>query len=227
MQVIEDRRPALIKRDDLLAEQQPAEHFFPSQMYATLRVRIDGMRGYEIFSCSDVDPVPLILFDFDCLPWSGGILPRIVMRMNELSEAITAAALARGKRCSPAIFVEVPSQLADAAVIAVQAVFGARFDEMFRSGPIERIIDVLTIDPVLFEDPVRLMLNAGAHVSGGRVKLAPSALARSAELPLFGALALKPGEAVMGDVLRVAMLAAIADLDPAPRRTEGAAVRFG
>ena len=31
----------------------------------------------------------------------------------------------------------------------------------------------------------------------------------------------------MGDVLRVAMLAAIADLDPDPKRTEGAAVRFG
>ena len=88
-------------------------------------------------------------------------------------------------------------------------------------------VDVLTIDPVLFEDPVRLMLNAGAHVSGGREKLAPSALARSAELPLFGALALKPGEDVMGDVFRVAMLAAIADLDPDPKRTEGAAVRFG
>ena len=109
--------------------------------------------------------------------------------MDELSEAITAAALARGKRCSPAIFVEVPSQLADAAVIAVQAVFGARFDEMFRSGPIERIIDVLTIDPVLFEDPVRLMLNAGAHVSGGRVKLSPSgvgALGGTAAFRLVG-----------------------------------------
>jgi hypothetical protein len=34
-------------------------------------------------------------------------------------------------------------------------------------------------------------------------------------------------EDVMGDVLRVAMLAAIADLDPAPRGAEGAAVRFG
>ena len=85
----------------------------------------------------------------------------------------------------------------------------------------------MTIDPILFEDPVRLMLNAGAHVSGGQVKLSASALARSAELPLFGSLALKPGEDVMADVVRVALLAAIADLDPAPRRTEGASVRFG
>ena len=224
VQVIEDRRPALIKRDDLLAEQQPAEHLMPSQIYATLWVGIDGMCGYGIFSHSSVDPVPLILLDFDCLPWSGGVLPRIVARIDELSESIAAAALARGKRCNRSIFVEVPAQLVDAAVIAVQAVFGARLDAMFRSGS---IIDVLTIDPVLFEDPVRLMLSAGAHVSGGRVKLSSSALARSAELPLFDSLALKPGDDVMGDVLRVAVLAAIAGLDPAPRRTEGASVRFG
>jgi hypothetical protein len=72
VQVIEDRRPALIKRDDLLAEQQPAEHCFPSQIYATVWVGIDGMCGYGIFSHSNVDSVPLILLDFDCLPWSGG-----------------------------------------------------------------------------------------------------------------------------------------------------------
>ena len=70
---------------------------------------------------------------------------------------------------------------------------------------------------MLFEDPVRLMLSAGAHVSAGRVKLSEVALARSSELPLFGAMALKPGEDVLADVLRVAMLAAIAGLDPAPR----------
>ena len=120
-------------------------------------------------SHSNVDPVPLILLDFDCLPWSGGVLPQIVARMDELSEAITEATLARGKPAiqRPAIFVEVPGQLVDAAVIAVQAVFGGRLDAMYRSGRIERIIDALTIDPVLFEDPVRLMLNAGAMCLAG------------------------------------------------------------
>jgi hypothetical protein len=187
------------------------------------------MAAYAIFSYSELDQVCLVLLDFDVLPWSGGVLPSIVARLDEPSEAITATALARGKRAmqAPSIFVEVPGQLVDAAVIAVQTVFGARLDAMYRSGRIERIIDVLTIDSTLFEDPVRLMLNAGAHVSGGRVKLSKVALARSSELPLFGSLALKPGEDVMADVLRVAMLAAIASLDPAPGRTQGAAVRFG
>jgi hypothetical protein len=57
--------------------------------------------------------------------------------------------------------------------------------------------------------------------------LSSSALARSAELPLFGSLALEPGENIMADALRVAVLAGIAELDPAPKRVEGAAVRFG
>ena len=102
----------------------------------------------------------------------------------------------------------------------------AAFEAMFRGGSDRIVADVLTIDDLLFEDPVRLMLSAGAHVSAGRVKLSEVALARSSELPLFGALALKPGEDVMADVLRVAMLAAIADLDPAPSRPTGAVVRF-
>ena len=41
--------------------------------------------------------------------------------------------------------------------------------------------------------------------------MATSALARYAEMQLLGALALKTGEDVMGDVLRVAMLEAIED----------------
>jgi hypothetical protein len=57
VQVIEDRRPALIKRDDLLPEQQPAEHLMPSQIYATLWVGIDGICGYGIFSHSSVGNV--------------------------------------------------------------------------------------------------------------------------------------------------------------------------
>jgi hypothetical protein len=62
-----DRRPALIKRDDLLAaEQQPVEHLFPSLIYATIWVGIDGMCGYGIFSHSNVGDRPLI----------GGIMSR-------------------------------------------------------------------------------------------------------------------------------------------------------
>lgn len=229
VQIIEDRRPALINRNDLLAaEQQPVEHLhlFPSQIYATTWVGIDGMCGYVIFSHSNVDTVPLILLDFDHLPWSGGVITHVVRRMHELCDEVTAAALARNRRCNPSVFVHVPGQLVDAAVVAVKTVFGAQLDAMFRFGRLDRHIDVTTIDPVLCEDPVRLMLNAGVHVSGGRVKLSAAALARSAELPLFGSLSLKAGEDVMCDVLRVAMLIAIAGLDPMPKRTEGAAMRF-
>jgi hypothetical protein len=167
--------------------------------------------------------------DFDRLPWSAPVLPQIATRLNEQIEAAIAAASARERQCDPSVFVYVPDQLVDAATNAVRSVFGARIAAMVRSfqmGRVKCFTEVLTIDPLLFEDPVRLMLNCGAHVSAGRVKLSPTALARSAELPLFGSLALKPGEDVMGDVLRVAMLAAIAGLDPAPTRAEGAAVRF-
>jgi hypothetical protein len=232
VQVIEDRRPALIKRDDLMTEAHPAEHLMPTQITATLWVGVDGMAAYAIFSYSEVDQVGLVLLDFDVLPWSGGVLPHIVGRLDELGEAIAARALAAGKRAMQAasVFVKVPEQMVAAAAIAVQAVYGSRIDSafevMYRGGSARIVADVLTIDDLLFDDPVRLMLSAGAHVSAGRVKLSEVALARSSELPLFGAMALKPGEDVMADVLRVAMLAAIADLDPAPRRAEGAAVRF-
>jgi hypothetical protein len=224
-----DRRPALIKRADLLIAEQAAEHLFAALIYATLWVGVDGVCGYGIFSHSNVDPVPLIVLDFDRLPWSAAVLPQIVTRLNEQIEAALAAASARERQCDP-VFVYVPDQLVDVATTAVRAVFGARIAAMVRSfhmGRVKHLTEVMTIDPLPFEDPVRLMLNAGAHVSAGRVKLSPTALARSAELPLFGSLALKPGEDVMGDVLRVAMLAAIAGLDDSPKRAEGAAVRFG
>jgi hypothetical protein len=219
-----DRRPALIKRDDLLvAEQQPFEHLSPSQIYATMWVGIDGMCGYGIFSYSNMeDSVPLILMDFDRLPWSGGVILQIVKRMDELSEALRAAG-----RAFPHILLYVPEQLVNAAWIAINTVFRAELDRVRLSGRCVRHILVTPIDQVFFDDPVRLILNAGAHVSGGQVKLSAAALARSAELPLFGSLALKPGEEVLGDVLRVSILVGIAGLDPEPKRSEGAAVRFG
>ena len=81
---------------------------------------------YAIFSYSELDQVGLVFWISMCLPWSGGVLPHIVARLDELSEAITARALAAGKRAmQPAtVFVKVPEQMVDAAAIAVQAVYG-------------------------------------------------------------------------------------------------------
>jgi hypothetical protein len=122
-------------------------------------------------------------------------------------------------------FLHVPSQLHDAGVAAMRAAFASRLD---RPGAERRRIDVFAIDAARLDDPVQLVLNASAHIGAGRLKLGAAAMERARVKPLLGTLALRPGEAVETDSLRVAFLVGVAELDAQATSSQPAAqIRFG
>ena len=87
VQVIEDRRPALIKQADLLVEDQPsAEIPFPQTFMGSVWVGVDGMCAYALFGYTDFGDVQLVLMDFDVLPWTGTLLDDIARRLDTLCE---------------------------------------------------------------------------------------------------------------------------------------------
>jgi hypothetical protein len=223
VQVIEDRRPTLIGKSDLLVAEQGVEPLRPDLFFATLWVSVDGMCGWALFSFSVIGSPRLIVVDFDHVPWSATIPRALALRLDDLCEE------ARDRDQSGHIhgigaIMHVPVQLHDSAEVNLRAAFAARFDRWDIN---HRILAVLPIDPATMANAASLILNASAHLSAGEVKMSPLALIRSEGKPLLGTLALRPGEAVETDPLRVALLLGIAELDDASARTDGAQVRFG
>jgi hypothetical protein len=221
--LLEDRRPALIKRDDLLVAEQPAEMALVQAFNAMVWVGVDGMAAYAVFAYSSICDTQLILVDFDSLPWTGSLLTDVAARLDSLCEDARDRN-SRAREAGVSAFMHVPSQLYNAAYAALSDAFAPRLD---RFDAQRRVIAPIAIDPLLLADPVSLALSATANVSAGRVKLGASALDRAAGKPLLGSLAIKPGERVDTDPLRVALLVGIAELDPAPSQVDGARIQFG
>jgi hypothetical protein len=223
VQVIEDRRPALIQAADLTVAEQGVVHAFPQLYFSTLWVAVDGMCGWAIFSYSTDDNPALIVVDFDYMPWSATIPRTLALRLDECCEEARDRDVGGNMRGFSAM-MHVPAQLYDITVQSMQMVFGRRFDRRDIS---YRKLDVIPVDPAVLGNAAGMILNASAHISGGSVKLSPLALARAEGKPLLGRLALRPGEAVETDPLRVGLLLGIAELNDNAMQTEGAPVRFG
>jgi hypothetical protein len=85
---------------------------------------------------------------------------------------------------------------------------------------------VPTIDPQALADPAGMILRASAHVHAGRVRLSATAQQRSTQTPLLGALAVAPGEAVLNNPLRVALLLGVAEMDAAQSQRPAAMIQF-
>lgn len=224
VQVLEDRRPALIKQTDLMAADKPVEHRFTELVFGTLWVGIDGMCGWALFSyCSYATP-KLIVADFDVVPWSGSVVSDLATRLNALCDDVAARS---NLHQQPSAIMHVPSQLMPAATDAMLNRFEARlYREFAAAGRQTRVVDVKPIRAEYLADPVRLLLNAGAHVSAGSVKLSGSAMERAAGKPLLGALAVRPGEAVDNDPLRLAILLGVVQLDAKWRPMTDANIQF-
>jgi len=215
-----DRRPALVRQADLLESAEPLPLHRARIVYATLWVSMDGMAAWAIFAFADYR-APLCVLDFDAVPWSAAVLPDLSRRLDQHAEAAIAGNLNR----TVDVALDAPEQFCNAATQTMLAAFAPRLE---RSDINRRKIGVYPIDAMQLADPARLILNASALVSSGRVKLGPDAAARAATKPLLGTLALRPGEPVDGDPLRVAVLLGIAQIDAAPSPQQGAArIAFG
>jgi hypothetical protein len=222
VQVIEDRRPALIRQGDLLTNDQPAEHVSPDMYFGTLWIGIDGICGTAIFSYSKAPKPLLVVEDFDSLPWTGSVLPDLAVRLDALCEAATERS-ARHRQTGIHAVLHVPDQLYRTATTAMRAAFALRLD---RHDIHTRLIDVIPVAADSLADPPRMILNASVHVTAGVVKLSAVALRQAESTPLMGVLALRPGEAVETDALRVALLLGIGQLDEPASPQEGARIRF-
>ena len=221
-----DRRPALIRRGDLLVADAPVEHHHPQAFNCVVWLSPTGQCATAFFSYEEAAAAKMVLVDFALEPWSGSILPMAAKRLDSLCDSALDRSRAVQQRGGAAAFMIVQDQLTAPGTSAMLTVFGAKLEAEYHATGRLRRVDVVPIAPAYTADPARLVLAAAGHVSMGQVKLSPLAVERAGGRPLLGSLALKPGEAVDADPLRVALLIGIAQLDAEWSPAVGATVSF-
>jgi hypothetical protein len=235
VQVIEDRRPTLILKSDLVSE-TPAVAHSPNLVSGIVWVNPDGLCGWAAcaWPSRERNGLKMVVEDCDCEPWGPGLLDRIAGLMNDLAES----AHGRWPQSITHCVMMVPEQLKLAAEKAlnraVRQPVANRNDAAIRMAAMHnplvgmRQIGAQEINARLLADPADLLMSAMAFVKDGAVKFGAGAMARSTGRPLLGALDVRAGEVVTADPLRMALLLEIRRLGPEPpRHAEGAALRFG
>jgi hypothetical protein len=225
-----DRRPAMIRQADLLTADLPAVIEHPAGFSTVVWVTPDGNAAVALFS-HEIAPdgaSRIVLEWFDAAPWTSALLLDASRHMDELCDAAFSRSDAVKGRGGCAAFLLVQQQLLQPGIVAMQTVFAAKLEvESYRRRGRTRNVDVLPIAPAYASNAARLALGAAGHVASGSVKLSAVALSLSSGKPLLGSLAVKPGEAVDANPLRMALLVGIAQLDPEWTAEEGAQVQFG
>ena len=223
------RQPILIRRDDLLTGELPGTIEHPHCFNCIVWITPDGRAAVALFSY-EITPEgggQMALEWFDTCPWYSGLLLDAARRMDVLCDAAKARSYPVKERGGAGAFLLTQRQLLPPAVAAMREVFSAKLEvETYRSRRV-RNVNVLPIGPAYAADPARLVLGAAGHVASGTVKLSAEALSLAEGKPLLGNLAVKPGEAVDAEPLRMALLIGIAQLDAEWGDENGSAIRFG
>jgi hypothetical protein len=183
-----DRRPALIRRDDMLTDGAavPVPHVC-NHLVAVLTAAPDGQCATTFWAYSRGFGVPLVLLDFEISPLTAGLFTGIRARLIEL-----------GGDCRPRI---------DTRLYVTS-------EPLLRLALAQNLYAEMVPQP-LIADPARLALAAAGHVLAGSVKIAVPAYTRAASSPLRGQLDLRGGDPADTSPLRLSLLAGIAIcLDP-------------
>lgn len=205
---VAEKRPALIRTADLAP--RPGTEIDlrrTGAVFATLWVGADGMAGWAAFSYMIAGTPNLLVRAFDRIPWAPALLPDLAARLDAMCEEVRNLGQDRPIHAT----LMVPDQIAVSADAAMAEAFAARVhrpDARFRNVRAE------AIDAKFLADPTGLALRCGGIVSAGDVALTDDARGQANAAPLLGLLAVRPGETVMGDPLRVAALLGIAMLAP-------------
>ena len=177
-----DRRPALIRADDLRSGSGNLE--WPEKVdliIAILQIGKDGTAARAYFSVSNIGPgIPLLLLDFDADPLTGETISDTVQKLESLSRRIIS-------RSAPQLWL--PEKL----------IMQARL----------RNIDAASIPEYLLVDPAGLALAAASNIGLGRVKITAPAAEKARTHPLGGSLSFRAGDEMDSDPLRLAMLLGI------------------
>ena len=186
-----DRRPALIRQNQLLTDDAPVPFpRTPAMVAAVLIVALTGMSAVAYFATDGSGRGPLILLDFDLSPFAGTTFTTIAARIVELN-----------RECRVQY---------DGMLSAIWA------PEPLSKQIVARRIPAEPIPPELLADPATLALSAAGLVANGAVKIAAPAHEKARDTPLAGALNFKSGEPMDADPLRLALLVGIAiGTDPA------------
>jgi len=179
--VINDRRPALIRRDAMLLDNAPVPMpTWASCVFSTLIVGGDGMTAAAHFAY--LDRQPLILLDFIYEPLSGGTIPGVYAGGEALCRQI--GRIHRGH------FVYLP--------------------ETMRAFAKQQGRDAEAIPASYLADPAALAMTVAGHVAAGGVKICAQAASKAESAPLAGALDFRGGERIDDNPLRMAVLCGVA-----------------
>jgi hypothetical protein len=177
-----DRRPALVRRKDMLANDQPVPvPAICKAIVAVLAADQNGACAVTYWAHSPHVGHPLTLLNFDVAPLSAELFDRIMESMNELRRTCRP-------RHGAILFTQAEPLTRQAVAFGFQAA---------------------TIPTPLVADPLRLGLAAASHVARGSVKIAIPAHKHAQNSPLGAALDIRGGENA-DDPLRAALLAGIA-----------------
>jgi hypothetical protein len=186
-----DRRPALIRQNQLLADDAPVPMpRAPAMVAAVLIVALTGLAAVAYFATAPTRDSPLVLLDFDLSPLTGATFATIAARIAELN-----------REC--------------------RAQYGGKLSAIWTPEPLSkqiaaRGIPAEPIPPEVLADPGALALSAAGLVANGAVKMAAPAHEKARDTPLLGALTFRAGEPMDADPLRLALLVGIAiGTDPA------------
>ena len=162
-----DRRPSLIRQENLLGEGGSAVPVpnYADYLFAVMLHGEDGTSATVHFVFHQIanHPTlpPLVLLDFEVGHYDGGTISRMYGRQEELARLITHV----GERKS---------------YVQEHMLMQAHL-QGWRNPPI-------TIPEELLRDPTVLAMSAAGHVVEGRMKIAEPAAERSKTYPLAGAL---------------------------------------
>jgi len=184
-----DRRPTLIRPDDLRSGGQPVP--LPARadaIFAVLQVSSDGMAAAVYFSLQLMPTQErrpeLTILDFDSAPFTGTTIADV--------QAAAGLWMGRVKYSKKVAFLYLPPTL-----YAQQRAKGGG--------------DFAPVPPQYLADPEALALAAAGNVSAGLVKIAQPAGEKAERHPLGAALNFRAGElAANNDPLRLALLLGVA-----------------
>ena len=207
-----DRRPALIKQTHLLENEKPVDPRAVYGVLGVLWVAPHGMCGWALVGCGGRIDVPTqYVLDYGSQPWDFALLDELARRLDDEAEGALAAFPAFGDRGNGVgVCMLVPSQLQGAANLALAKAFSKRSD---RFDWHRRRIGADAIEDLSIQDITGTMLVATSMVGQGRVKMTTRAAEKAAGIPILGSLSIKPGEDILADPLRVALMISFALLE--------------
>ncbi|MGH7012550.1 MAG: hypothetical protein ACREEL_00070 [Stellaceae bacterium] len=202
-----DARPTLIPRAAVKIDRPDDKLGFVRAAFAALWLASDGECGYVLFAyCYGPGPRgSLVITGFDQRPWSGAV-PEIVAASIDMVAETAREQNVRSMNSGVSAIMLCPAQLQQQCSVAMDRVFAPRLP---RIDARRREVGCEAIDARYLRDPTDLILQASAVVHEGLVRLTAAAEKLTSGVPLWSALAARPGEAMFDDPLRTALLLGI------------------